>query len=231
MIETPALTVALVTKLLGKAAGIEVRAALAVFVDEPLIGKQRPILGIQRRQLAIGDVVGDRSKEVVGIGRAARDIDDGGADIAERLFKTDSAGRVATAGGHPAPGGTGADGNDGSRIGSRAANMVDDGLTGHHAVDAAIFERNGTIHYQHILALVAGHGVVLVLFSLVAKCCREHLMVFEGDSIEDQVLDGGVRGPQQRLGAACALLCPYPDHRRPLGAGERSGHLGDGILT
>ncbi len=109
--------------------------------------------------------------------------------------------------------------------------MVDDGLTGHHAVDATIFERNGAIHHQHIFAFIALDGVVLVLFRLMTKGSRKYLVVLQRNGVEDQVLDGGVSGPQQRFGTAGALLRPNPNHRRPLGAGERSGHLGDGMLT
>ena len=109
--------------------------------------------------------------------------------------------------------------------------MVDDGLTGHHAEYAAIFERNGAIHHQHILAFIALDGVVLVLFRLMTKGCREHLVILQRNGIEDQVFDGGVGGAQQRLGTAGTLLRPNPDHRWPLGAGERRGHLGHGILA
>ncbi len=101
VIETPALTVALVTKLFGETAGIEVRTALAVFVDEPLIGKQRPLLGIERRQLAVGDVVGDRGEEVVGVGRAARDIDNRRAEVAEGLLQADGTGGLPPLAGTP----------------------------------------------------------------------------------------------------------------------------------
>lgn len=75
--------------------------------------------------------------------------------------------------------------------------MVDDGLTGHHAVDAAIFQRNGAIHHQHILAFITLDGVVLVLFRLMTKGRREHLVVLQRDGVEDQVFDGGVGGAQQ----------------------------------
>ena len=75
--------------------------------------------------------------------------------------------------------------------------MVDDRLTGHHAVDATIFQRNGAIHHQHILAFIALDGVVLVLFRLMTKGRREYLVVLQRNGIEDQVLDGGVSGPQQ----------------------------------
>ena len=167
----------------------------------------------------------------MGIGWATRDIDDRGADIAQRLFETDGAGRVAAAGRHTAPGSTGADGDDGSRVTGGTANMVNDGFTSHHAVDATIFERNGAIHHQHILAFIALDGVVLVLFRLMTKGRREHLVVLQRNGIEDQVLDGGVGGAQQRFGTTGTLLRPNPDHRRPFGAGERSGHLGDGMLT
>lgn len=109
--------------------------------------------------------------------------------------------------------------------------MVDDGLTGHHAVDAAIFERNGAIHHQHVLAFITLDGVVLVLFRLMTKGRREHLVILQRNGVEDQVFDGGVGGAQQRLGATCALLRPNPDHRRSFGAGKRSSHLGHGILA
>lgn len=56
-------------------------------------------------------------------------------------------------------------------------------------------------------------------------------MVLQRNGVEDQVLDGGVGGAQQRLGATGTLLRPYPDHRWPLGAGERGGHLGHGMLA
>ncbi|MNC07796.1 hypothetical protein D3C75_553540 [compost metagenome] len=197
MVEAPALTVPLIAKLLGKTTCVEVRTTLAVLVDQSLVGKQRTLLAIQRRQLAVGDVVGNRGEEVVGIGRATRDIDDGGADIAEGLFEADGAGRVAPAGRHTAPGGAGADGDDRSRIGGGTANMVDDGLTGHHAVDTAILERNGAIHHQHILAFITLDGVVLVLFRLMTKGRREHLVVLQRDGVEDQVFYGGVGGAQQ----------------------------------
>ena len=109
--------------------------------------------------------------------------------------------------------------------------MVDDGFTGHHAVDAAIFKRDGAVHHQHILALVAFDGIVLVLFGLMTEGRREHLVVLQRNGVEDQVLDGGVGGAQQRLGATGTLLRPYPDHRWPLGAGERGSHLGHGMLA
>ncbi len=86
--------------------------------------------------------------------------------------------------------------------------MVDNGFTGHHAVDAAIFKRDGAIHHQHILALVAFDGVVLVLFGLMAEGRREHLVVLQRNGVEDQVLDGGVGGAQQRLSATGTLLRP-----------------------
>ena len=70
LVEAVALAVALVAELHGEAAGIEVRAAFAVLVNQARVGEHRPAELIHRRQLAEGEEVHHGGQEVVRIGRA-----------------------------------------------------------------------------------------------------------------------------------------------------------------
>ena len=71
VIEAPAFTVTVVAECFGKTSGVKVSAALAVFVDQTTVSKQRPVLS-SSPGFAISDDVGNRCREVMRVRRAAR---------------------------------------------------------------------------------------------------------------------------------------------------------------
>jgi len=74
-----------------EAARVEVRAALAVLVNEAAVGEQRAALRVEVGQLPEREEVHHRREEVVRVRRAARNRDDG---LAEHLRDGARAGRV-----------------------------------------------------------------------------------------------------------------------------------------
>lgn len=62
------------------------------------------------------------------------------------------------------------------------------------------------------------HGVLEARFRLVSSRRQQCFVVVERDEVEDEVVDFGVRGAQQRLGAARAFLEVKPDDRWLLAA-------------
>ena len=57
------------------------------------------------------------------------------------------------------------------------------------------------------------HRLLERRFCLMTGGRKERLVIVERDEIEDQIVDAGMRRPQQRLGAAGALLKLQPDDR------------------
>ena len=195
---------AVIAEFQGEAAGVEMRAPLAVFVNQPAIGELGPVLHIQRRRLAEGQNVQDGREEVVGIGGAAGDIDHrfAGKDLMHRFRQ----GRIGVARRNAAPGRAGTDGDDRRRAFRRLLDNFEDRLAGDHAIDAAIFGRDRAVHHQHELAPVLLHGLGLVRLGLMAGSGAEGLVIVEGDQVENQGFERRMVGAQQRLGAAGAFL-------------------------
>jgi len=216
--------VALVAELQGEAAGVEVGAALAVLMDDAAVGELGPAELIDGGQAAEGEEMHHRGKEVVGVGRTAGDRHH---RLAEHVADAGGAGRVRLGGGHAAPGGAGADGDDGGGIGRALLHHVDGLVAADLAVDAVVLDRDGALDHQDILALVGLHGGLARGFGLVAGGGHQGLVVIERNDVEDEFLQGRMLGAQQRFGAAGAFLEVQPDHRRPLGLFDG---LGDGRL-
>src|SRR5689334_11395291 len=92
LVEAVAVLVAVVSKLFGEAAGIEVRAARAVLVNRLTVGKLRSTLVVERRQRAVGRVLEHGAEEVIGVGRAAWNVDHRLA--LQHFMRTGRSGRV-----------------------------------------------------------------------------------------------------------------------------------------
>jgi hypothetical protein len=164
-------------------------------MDQAAIGEFRPALLVERRQRAEGDELQHRAEEVVGIGRAAGNIDDG---LARQHFgDADCARWVGPAGGDAAPGRAGADGDDRHGALGGFHEVLLYRAVGHLAVDAAILGRNGAIDHQQVVAEVLLHRGPARFLGLVPRCHAEGLVVVERDHVENQVLERGVMRPEQ----------------------------------
>ncbi len=130
-VQTPALTVTLVAPFLGELARVEVAATRAGVVDAFPVGEQRAAETVPGRECTEGQIVDDRSGEVVGVDRAAGQVDD--LDPADDVLHTDRAGRVRAGGGDPAERRAGADVDDPGR----AAHAAVQYLLGRSAPDRA----------------------------------------------------------------------------------------------
>jgi hypothetical protein len=232
LVEAVALAVAAVAEFHGEAPGVEVGAALAVFMDQARVGKLGTAQLVEFRQLAEGEEMHHGGEEVVGVGRAAGN---GHHRLAEDFGHTRGAGRAGIGAGnrgngrgHAAPGGAGADGDHGRGIGRAFLEHVDRGLAADLAVDAVGLGRDRAFNHQHVLALVGLHRRLARGLGLVPGGGHQGLVVVERDDVEDQLFQRRVFGAQQRLGAARAFLEVQPDHGGPLGGFDRLGHRGFG---
>lgn len=79
LVETPTLTMAVVTELLREAAGAEMRAARALHVDNAIVSELRAQVGVEFRRIASPNTLEHRADEVVGSRRTAGQIDGGHA--------------------------------------------------------------------------------------------------------------------------------------------------------
>ena len=101
LVEAVAEAMPFVTELPGEPAGVEVGAAGTVFVDRPAVRPLRARLVIEFGQRAQRGELQDGAQQVVRIGRAARDGDDGLAlEYLRRAFR---AGGIRIGGGNAAP--------------------------------------------------------------------------------------------------------------------------------
>ena len=220
LVEAEALTVAFVAELEREAPGIEMRAPLAVLVDQSAIGEFRPVLPIELGRPTEGEEIEDGREEIVGARRAARNIDHqlAGNDG----LRADRAGRVGIGRLDATPGGARADGDDGGGALGGLAHEFDLRLAADLAVDAAVLHRRAALGHQHVLAFVLVHHRVLVIERLLAGADAQRVVIVEGDDVEQEAFQRRVVGAQQRLGAAGAFLAMQPDHRRPSPAAAAS---------
>ena len=220
-VKTVTLAVAFVTKVHGKTAGVEVRAALAVLVHQTRVGKFRTPQVIDLGQRAEGEEMHHRRQEIIRIGRTARD---GYHRLTEYGRDAGGTGRIRVGRWHAAPAGAGADGDHGGRIGGTLLEQFDCRLATDLAVDAAITRRDGTFDDQQILALILGHRRQACLLGLMAGGSEERLVVVERDDVENQFFQCRMLCTQHRLGTAGTFLEVQPDHRRAFLGSHRFGH-------
>src|SRR6185369_224474 len=109
LVEAVAFGVGRVAIGLGKAAGIEMGPALAVFVDLAAVGELGTTQLIQFRQFVEGYIIQYGRQEVVGVGWTAGDVDD--RLVLDDLTHTDRTGRIGPDGLDAAIAGAGADGD------------------------------------------------------------------------------------------------------------------------
>ncbi len=223
LVQAVALAVVLVAEFQRETAGIEMSAALAIFVDEPAVGEERAAQFIDGRQFAEGEEVNHGGKEIVRVRRTAGN----GHDVvaAERFGDANRARRVWRRGGHAAPGSAGAYRNDRSRTRSRLASKLKRGLAADLAINTAVLHGNGAFDHEQILALVLLHRGLLGGLDLVAGGGEQRLVVVERDDIEDQLFERGMLGAKHRFRAARAFLVVQPDNGRPLFLGNGLGNL------
>ena len=224
LVQAIALAMALVAEFQGEAAGVEMGAAFAVFMDQTGIGEFGPALVVHRRQLAEGQEVDHGGQEVIGVGRTAGDGDHrlGGQDLGH----AGGAGRIGRRGRHAAPGRAGADGDH--RRGTLGAflDQIQGGLAADLAVDAVVLDRDGALDHQDILAPVLLHGGFAGGLDLMAGGGEQGLVIIQRDDLQDQLLDGGMFRPKHGLGTAGALLEVQPDHAGALLGGDGLDDLG-----
>ena len=121
-----------------------------------------------------------------------------------------------------------APGDDGLRAGRRLLDDVERRPARDAAVDAAVLRRHRALDQHEVLALVLRHRVVQRLLGLLARGGLQRLGVVERDLVQHDVGDDGVRGADERLAAAGALLEVEPDDGQPRLGVEGLDHLGDG---
>ena len=159
-------------------------------------------------------------QEIIGIRRAAGNCHH---RLAEHLRNAGGTGRIRAGRGHAAPRRTGADGNNGTRVGGAFLEQFDRRLAADLAINAAILGRNRPFDDQNVFALVFLHRLMPGCFDLMAGGGEQGFVVVERDDVENQVFQRRMLGAQDRLGAAGAFLEMQPDHARPLFAGDRLG--------
>ncbi len=149
LVQAPALAMSLVTELDRKATGVEVRTALAVLVDQPVVGKFGAALAIQLRQAVESEEVQHRGQEVVRVRRATGNGNDW--PVFDNLGNAHGAGRIRTAGRNAAPRRARADGDDGRGTRRRLVQMRQHGFVSNLAIDSAVLGRDRAIDHQQIL--------------------------------------------------------------------------------
>ena len=113
-----------------------------------------------------------------------------------------------------------ADGDNRAGFGRHVVDDLDGGAAPDHAVDAVLLGRNCTFDDADVLARVRLHRRLEGGFRLMTGGRKERFVIVEGDQVENEFVDPGVRGAQQRFRAARTLLELQPDDRRlrsPLG--------------
>ena len=213
---------ALVAPLLHEEAGVEVGAPLALVVDEVAVGEQGPVVGVEGRDVAEGQVVHEHRDRVGGVVRAAAEVDD---------LRVGHDGLHALAFGgtvlhEPAIPRAGAD-----REGERgvAGHLADD-VHGRAAADRAVRTvgagRDRALDDGDVLPLLLAHGLAAQRLGLRAGGGHDQLVVVPGQRLEHELGHVGVRGAQDRLGVAPAVLELAPDEDRTADRRERLGDAG-----
>ena len=81
-------------------------------------------------------------------------------------------------------------------------------------VNALIPGGDRALDDTHVLTGLVVHCLCERFFGLPARTCHQRFVIFERDYVQDQIAQVRVRGPEKRLGAACAVLKMQPDHGR-----------------
>ena len=174
------------------------------------------VLAVELGKRAHERVLHDHRNQPLGIGGAARNVDDGGVDalVGQELLHAHRRG-VVGARGHPsAVAGAGAERDHRVGLLSGLGQGVDALLAAHHQHVAVVRRRHSTLVYQHVSAGL--DGILARLLHGMTGCCGERLGIVERDRLEHELGDIRRIGLRQRLGAARARAAFHPDDRKQL---------------
>jgi len=212
LVQTPAFAVALVAELLYETPGIKVRPPRAVLMNVTVVGELWPPFFVELRQRAGRGKLQDHPEQRVRIRRTAGKIDD--RLVRQEINHAHRAGRIRVGRGNPSPGGARADGDDRRRFSCDVVEDLHGGPPGELHVNALIPGRDRALDDADVLAGVFVYGFRECCFGLLARPRHQRLVVFERDDVQNQIAQVRVGRPEQRLGAAGAVLKCQPDHRR-----------------
>ncbi len=114
LVQTPAFAMPFVAPLGDESAGVVVRAALALIVNDAAVGEQRPVVLIERGQIVEGQVMHQHRRRIGRIVRAAGHVDH--LDPGHGLLNAQRAGRIGLGADQPAVERAGAHGDGGRGV-------------------------------------------------------------------------------------------------------------------
>src|SRR5262245_46410907 len=161
----------------GEAAGVEVGTAGTVLVNRLAVGELRPALVVERWQRAESRVLQNGAEKVVGVRRAARNVDHGPAGH-DLVYAAGTRG-VRISGGNPAPRRARADGNDRAGLPGDVLHNLESGTTADHAVNPVLLGRDRALDDAHVLACVFVHRLTERGFGLMAGGRTQRFVIVE----------------------------------------------------
>ena len=176
-------------------------------VDPLAVGEERPPFGVGRRQRAEREEVDEGGRDVVGVGRAARQVHH--RHVLDQVANSDRPGRVGVGGGDPAIGRAGSDADDGRRPCGGLLQDLQGRLASDGAVDAAIGRRYGALHHHQVVASF-DRGLPGRL-GVRPGGGHDRLVIVDRQHVEHDVCDSGIARAQERLRVPGAILELEPD--------------------
>ena len=157
LVETPAIPMRLVTELRGKAARVEMRSPGAVVVNQTVVGKQRPAVRIDFRQLASRRIFEDGSEQNVRVRRTTGKIHD--RLVPDQRVDADGTGRIGAARWDATPRGAGTDGDDGGGVRRHISEQLRSFASCDLEIRSRFAGRNRSFDDEHVLAVVLFHRI------------------------------------------------------------------------
>jgi len=192
-------------------------------VDDAIVSEHRSPQIVQQREGPGGSVLQHGGEQDVGVGRAARNVDD--RFVAHDRRNPDRIGRVVRRRRDPPPRCARTDRDHRGGVGRHPLEQVDAVLAGDLEIDAAVLSRDRALDDQHVLAGVFAHRLMQRRLGLVTGADHQGLVIIERDQVQNQLGEVGGRGSQQRLTASGAVLHVQPDDRGPPRSGDLARHL------
>jgi hypothetical protein len=174
---------ALIVPGLNKAAGIVVRAALALIVNQCAIGKERAVVLVQGGKFAKRQVVNNHGSGVFRIVRAAAQVHD--FDSRHRFLNSHSSGGIGIRAWQAAIPRTCAHGNRGSGIAADFARDLQRSAPADGAVNTIVGGGNRSLNHNNVFAFFFADHALQGSFSLFACAGHNGLVVFPGERLQN----------------------------------------------
>src|SRR5450755_341830 len=215
LVQAITLAVALIAPRLDEQPRVEVRAPLALVVDQVPVGEQRPVVLIERGHLVERQIMHEHGDRVHRVVRAPAEVHDRGAG--HHVLHALPAGRAVLHNSSVPRAGAHREGE--LRVAGDLPREVERRATADRA--EPVTGRDRALDHSDVLALEVAHGLRALCFGLLARAGHDQLVVIPRERLEHNLSDVRLRRAQDRLRVTGTVLELPPDQHRPAHRAER----------